>query len=49
MKNLVGLDKKKVEKLVKELNILLANYELFYQNLRGLLGISKVKISLNCI
>lgn len=36
MKNLVGLDKKKVEKLVKELNILLANYELFYQNLRGL-------------
>lgn len=36
MKNLVGLDKKKVEKLVAELNILLADYELFYQNLRGL-------------
>ncbi len=36
MKNLVGLDKKKVGKLVTELNILLADYELFYQNLRGL-------------
>ncbi|HRK53389.1 MAG TPA: Dps family protein [Cyclobacteriaceae bacterium] len=36
MKNLVGLDKKKVGKLVVELNILLADYELFYQNLRGL-------------
>jgi starvation-inducible DNA-binding protein len=36
MKNLVGLDQKKVLKLVAELNILLADYELFYQNLRGL-------------
>ncbi|MEQ9216866.1 MAG: Dps family protein [Cyclobacteriaceae bacterium] len=36
MKNLVGIDKVKAEKLVKELNTLLADYELFYQNLRGL-------------
>jgi starvation-inducible DNA-binding protein len=36
MKNLVGIDKKKAEKLVAELNILLADYEMFYQNLRGL-------------
>jgi len=36
MKNLVGLDRKKAEALVIELNILLADYEIFYQNLRGL-------------
>ena len=36
MKNLVGIDREKAEKLVVELNDLLANYELFYQNLRGL-------------
>ena len=36
MKNLVGIDRKKAEKLVVELNILLADYEIFYQNLRGL-------------
>jgi starvation-inducible DNA-binding protein len=36
MKNLVGIDRKKAEKLVIELNILLADYEIFYQNLRGL-------------
>ncbi len=36
MKNLVGIDKEKASKLVTELNDLLANYELFYQNLRGL-------------
>ncbi len=35
MKNLVGIDRKKAEKLVVELNILLADYEIFYQNLRG--------------
>ncbi|EGV42500.1 DNA starvation/stationary phase protection protein [Bizionia argentinensis JUB59] len=36
MKNLVGLDSEKAEALVVELNILLADYEIFYQNLRGL-------------
>ena len=35
MKNLIGIDKAKAEGLVKELNDLLANYQLFYQNLRG--------------
>ncbi len=35
MKNLIGIDKVKAEGLVKELNDLLANYQLFYQNLRG--------------
>lgn len=36
MENLVGLDRKKAEQLVVELNVLLADYEIFYQNLRGL-------------
>lgn len=36
MKNLVGIDKKKAERLILELNTLLADYEIFYQNLRGL-------------
>ncbi len=35
MKNLVGIERTKAEKLVIELNILLADYEIFYQNLRG--------------
>ena len=35
MKNNIGLDQKKVVKLSKKLNDLLANYQLFYQNLRG--------------
>lgn len=35
MKNLVGIERKKAGKLVGELNILLADYEVFYQNLRG--------------
>jgi starvation-inducible DNA-binding protein len=35
MKNLIGIDKAKAEGLVKKLNDLLANYQLFYQNLRG--------------
>jgi len=35
MKNLIGIDKEKAGKLVVELNDLLANYQLFYQNLRG--------------
>lgn len=33
--NSIGLDKGKSEKLAKKLNILLANYSLFYQNTRG--------------
>lgn len=35
MKNSIGLDKKKLSKLVEQLNDLLANYQLYYQNLRG--------------
>ena len=35
MKNLIGINKKKAKALVKELNDLLANYQLFYQNVRG--------------
>ena len=33
--NAIGLDKDKSEKLAKKLNILLANYSVFYQNTRG--------------
>lgn len=33
--NLIGLDKSKTESLNKELNILLANYQVFYMNVRG--------------
>ncbi len=36
MKNLIGIDKNKAEKLSEMLNQLLADYQLFYQNLRGL-------------
>lgn len=36
MKNLIGLDTDKTAILVKELNKLLADYQIFYQNLRGL-------------
>ena len=36
MKNLIGIDKNKANKLADKLNHLLANYQLFYQNVRGL-------------
>lgn len=36
MENLVGLNREKAEQLVVQLNLLLADYEIFYQNLRGL-------------
>lgn len=36
MKNLVGIDQSKAKGLIVILNQLLADYELFYQNLRGL-------------
>lgn len=36
MKNLVGIDQSKAKGLIDILNQLLADYELFYQNLRGL-------------
>ena len=36
MKNLIGIDKTKAIELSKKLNHLLADYQLFYQNLRGL-------------
>lgn len=36
MKNLIGIDKDKASALINKLNDLLANYQLFYQNLRGL-------------
>ena len=35
MKNLIGLDKVKADELAVKLNELLANYQVFYQNLRG--------------
>lgn len=35
-KNIIGLDQKNTEKLVEELNILLANFQTYYQSLRGL-------------
>ncbi len=35
MKNLIGIDALKAEILADKLNDLLANYQLFYQNLRG--------------
>ena len=34
--NLIGIDKKKAAKLCQNLNQLLADYQLFYQTLRGL-------------
>jgi starvation-inducible DNA-binding protein len=34
-KNQIGLDDKKAEKLAEKLNLLLANYQLFYINARG--------------
>ncbi|MCO6500877.1 MAG: DNA starvation/stationary phase protection protein [Vicingus serpentipes] len=36
MKNLIGIDKAKAKVLSNKLNDLLANYQMFYQNLRGL-------------
>lgn len=36
MKNLIGIDKTKAKELSEKLNQLLADYQLFYQNLRGL-------------
>lgn len=36
MKNIIGLDKKETANLVKELNVLLANFQTYYQSLRGL-------------
>ncbi len=33
--NLIGLDTGKAKKLAEKLNVLLANYSLFYQNTRG--------------
>lgn len=35
MKNNIGLDKEKSQELAEMLNDLLANYQVFYQNLRG--------------
>jgi starvation-inducible DNA-binding protein len=35
MKNLIGLNKSEADDLGKDLNELLANYQLYYQNLRG--------------
>ena len=36
MKNLIGIDQAKANELTKMLNQLLADYQMFYQNLRGL-------------
>ena len=35
IKNRIGLDTEKTKKLAEKLNILLANYSVFYQNTRG--------------
>ena len=35
MKNSIGIDKKAAKDLITKLNKLLANYQLYYQNLRG--------------
>ncbi|WP_299681957.1 Dps family protein [uncultured Dokdonia sp.] len=35
MKNLIGIDQDKAKALTNELNQLLADYQVFYQNLRG--------------
>lgn len=35
MKNIIGINKKEAKKLALQLNDLLANYQVFYQNLRG--------------
>ena len=35
LENTIGLDKLETEQLVEKLNSLLANYQVFYQNLRG--------------
>ncbi len=34
--NTIGLDTKKTKDLAKDLNVLLANFQLYYQNLRGI-------------
>ena len=34
--NAIGLNKKKADELAENLNVLLANYSIFYQNTRGL-------------
>jgi starvation-inducible DNA-binding protein len=34
--NILGLDVQKTEDLVKDLNVLLANFQVYYQNLRGI-------------
>ena len=36
MNNLIGIDKAKADNLCVKLNQLLADYQVFYQNLRGL-------------
>lgn len=36
MKNLIGIEKEKATELAKKLNQLLSDYQMFYQNLRGL-------------
>ena len=35
MTTLIGIDEKKASKLAEKLNTLLANYQVYYQNLRG--------------
>jgi len=36
MKNLIGIDQAQAKELSEKLNLLLADYQIFYQNLRGL-------------
>lgn len=35
-KNSIGLDTKKTKDIAKDLNVLLANFQIYYQNLRGI-------------
>ncbi len=47
--NAIGLDKKKSSQLADRLNDLLANYSIFYQNVRGYHWNIKGDKFLNCI
>ena len=47
--NILGLPVKESELIVDELNILLSNFQVYYQNLRVFIGISEGNGFLICI
>jgi starvation-inducible DNA-binding protein len=47
--NILGLPVKETEVIVNELNSLLSNYQVYYQNLRGFIGISEENVFLICV